>query len=63
LGIPTEDLKSIASILATGYLRHRHQLRRIASQLDSSATSSRHGHEVNGYENGERNGDRDAERD
>ena len=63
LGIPKEDLKSIASILAAGYLRHRDQLRRAVPRLDCSETSSRHGHEVNGYENGERNGDRDAERD
>lgn len=63
LGIPTEDLQSIASILAAGYLRHRDQLRRAVPRLDCSETSSRHGHEVNGYENGERNGDRDAERD
>src|SRR3984957_19877997 len=63
LGVPTEDLKSIASILAAGYLRHRDQLRRAVPRLDCSETSSRHGHEVNGYENGERNGERDAERD
>jgi hypothetical protein len=43
LGIPTEDLQSIASILATGYLRHRDQLRRAASRLDCSEASSAHG--------------------
>lgn len=52
MGIPTEDLQSIASILAAGYLRHRDQLRRAVPRLDCSETSSRHGHEVNGYENG-----------
>lgn len=61
MGIPKEDLQSIASILAAGYLRHRDQLRRKVPRLDCSETSSRHGHEANGYENGERNGDRDAE--
>jgi uncharacterized protein (DUF885 family) len=37
LDVPTEDLKSIASILAAGYLRHRDQLRRaleIANHAD-----------------------------
>jgi hypothetical protein len=34
LGIPTEDLQSIASVLAAGYLRDRDQLRRAASSLD-----------------------------
>jgi hypothetical protein len=37
LSIPEEDLKAIASILATGYLRHRDQLRRTTSPLDGSA--------------------------
>ncbi len=56
MGIPTEDLQAIASILAAGFLRHRDQLRSAVPRLDCSETSSRHGHEVNGYENGERNG-------
>lgn len=43
MGIPNEHLKSIAAILAAGYLRHRE-----ASRLACSATSSPHGHEVNG---------------
>src|ERR1035437_3596226 len=47
-------------VLARGYLRHRDQLRR-ETPLANSATSSRHGHEVNGHENGERSGDRDAD--
>jgi phage terminase large subunit GpA-like protein len=34
LGIPTEDLRSIARILAAGYLRHRKQLRRDAPGRD-----------------------------
>jgi Fe-S-cluster containining protein len=62
MGIPTEDLRSIARILAAGYLRLRDQLRQ-ETQLANSATSSRHGHEVNSHENGEQRGDRDAERD
>ena len=51
MGVPTEDLKSIVSILAASHLRHRDQLRRAVPRLDCSETSSRHGHEVNGYEN------------
>jgi hypothetical protein len=62
LGIPTEDLRPIARILAAGYLRQRDQLRR-ETQLANSATSSRHGHEVNCHENREQCGDRDAEID
>ena len=52
MGIPTEDLQSIARILAAGYLRLRDQRRRDIP-LDSPATSSPHGHEVNGLEKGE----------
>ena len=61
MGIPTEDLQSIAAILAAGYLRCRDQILRQA-QLDSSSSSSPHGHEVNDYENREREGDGDAKR-
>jgi hypothetical protein len=47
LSIPTEeDFQAIASTLAAGYLRLRDRRRR-ETQLANSATSSRHGHEVN----------------
>ena len=62
MGIPIEDLQSIARILAAGYLRHREHMRRQAS-LDCSTTQSAHGHEVNGHENGEPRGNHDAETD
>ena len=62
MGIPTEDLQSIASLLATGYLRYRDHIRS-QTRLDFAATSSPPGHEVNSHENGEWEGDRDAERD
>ena len=45
-------LQSIASILAAGYLRYRRRIRR-EERLDNPATSSPHGHEVNGTEKGE----------
>jgi len=50
--VPAEDLQSIASILAAGYLRFRSQQRR-QNQLDKAATPSLHGHEVNACEKGE----------
>ena len=39
MGIPTEDLKSIASILAAGYLRHRDHLRRAKTSVEVAATA------------------------
>jgi hypothetical protein len=45
LSIPTEDFRSIARILAAGYLRLCDQRRR-ESPLDSPPTSSPHRHEV-----------------
>jgi hypothetical protein len=48
LAVPTEELQSIASILAAGYLRYRRRIRRKDS-LDNPATSSPHGHEVNPF--------------
>jgi hypothetical protein len=47
--VPTEELQSIASILAAGYLRYRRRIRR-EEPLDNPATSSPHGHEANGPE-------------
>ena len=46
-----EDLDSIASILAAGYLKYRKQRRE--DLLDSAAEASPHGHEVNASEKGE----------
>jgi hypothetical protein len=40
LGVATEDLKSIVSILAAGHLRHRDQLRRAVPRLDCSETKA-----------------------
>ena len=62
MSIPAEDFRSIARILAAGYLRLRDQRRR-ESPLDSPPTSSPHGHEVNGLEKGETRGDRDAKKE
>jgi len=55
LSIPAEELRSIARLLATGYLRLRDHRRR-QPPLDSQPTSSPHGHEVNGLEKGEIDG-------
>jgi hypothetical protein len=52
MDVPAEDLQSIASILAAGYLRYRAQQRR-QNLLDKPVTTSLHGHEVNACENGE----------
>ena len=60
LAIPNEDLKSIASLLAAGYLRHIGRLREVAASLDCSVASSPHGREVNGHESEEQRGDSDA---
>ncbi len=60
MAVPIEELQSIASILAAGYLRYRRRIRREDS-LDNPATSSPHGHEVNGPEKGECHGDRSPE--
>jgi hypothetical protein len=46
-----EDLDSIASILADGYLRNRKNRRQ--DPLDTTAEASPHGHEVNASEKGE----------
>jgi hypothetical protein len=62
LAVPTEELQSIASILAAGYLRYCRRIRREDS-LDNAATSSPHGHEVNSTEKGEGLGDHGPERD
>lgn len=62
MGIPTEELKSMASILAAGYLRNIHQLRRDASALDSSVLHSAPRPDVNSHENGEKRGGHDGER-
>jgi hypothetical protein len=56
-----EELQSIASILAAGYLRCRRTRRE--DPLDNAGTSSPHGHEVNGPEKGEGLGDHGPERD
>ncbi len=50
-----EDLDSIASILAAGYLKYRRKHRE--DPLDSAAEASPHGHEVNASEKGEGRGD------
>ena len=55
MDIPPEDLQSIATILATGYLRHRAKACR-ENLVDKLAEPSLHGHEVNASENGGRNG-------
>ena len=47
-----DDLKTIAAILAAGYVRYRERWCRELS-LDSAEASSPHGHEVNGTEKGE----------
>jgi hypothetical protein len=60
LNIPAEDIRSIARILAAGYLRLRERRRR-ESPLASPPTSSPHGHEVNSLEKGETRGNRDAD--
>jgi hypothetical protein len=62
LAVPIEELQSIASILAAGYLRYRRRIQR-EERLDNPATSSPHGHEVNSPEKGEGIGDHDPERD
>ena len=54
--VPPEDLQSIASILAAGYLRYRSQKHR-QNQLANAATQSLHGHEVNASEKGEKEED------
>ena len=46
-----EDLDSIASILADGYLRYRKNQRE--DPLDTTREASPHGHEVNASEKGE----------
>ena len=46
-----EDLDSIASILADGYLRYRKNRRQ--DLLDTTTEASPHGHEVNASEKGE----------
>ena len=51
-----EDLRSIASILATGYLRYR----RRKDSLDLAANLSLHGHEVNAVEKGGLDSDADS---
>ncbi|MBI3680574.1 MAG: hypothetical protein HY235_09280 [Acidobacteria bacterium] len=53
-----EDLDSIASILAAGYLKYRKKRRE--DLLDTSAEASPHGHEVNASEKGEGRGDPDS---
>jgi hypothetical protein len=55
MAVPIEDLQSIAAILAAGYLRHLQRCRE--DSLDSAATSSPHGHEVNASEKGDALGD------
>ena len=52
MAVPAEDLQSIASILAAGYLRYRSHQRR-QNLLDKAATPSLPGHEVNTSEKGE----------
>lgn len=52
MDVPAEDLQSIATILAAGYLRYRAQRSR-QNLLDNPATPSLHGHEVNAHEKGE----------
>ena len=52
MDVPVEDLQSIASILAAGYLRYRSHQRR-QNLLDNPATQSLHGCEVNASEKGE----------
>ena len=49
--VPPEDLQSIASILAAGYLRYRNQQRR-QNQLANASIQSLHGQEVNAPEKG-----------
>lgn len=56
--IPTEDLKSIARILAAGYLRLRERRRR-ELPLDTTATSSPDRDVVNDSQTGDRSGNRD----
>jgi len=55
MAVPIEDLQSIAAILAAGYLRYLQ--RRREDSLDSAATSSPHGHEVNALKKGDGLGD------
>jgi len=52
-----EDLDSIASILASGYLRYRQKRRE--DPLATSPEASPHGHEVNASEKGEGFGNED----
>jgi hypothetical protein len=46
-----EDLDSVATILADGYLRYRTNRRQ--EPVDTTAEASPHGHEVNASEKGE----------
>jgi len=52
MDVPVEDLQTIASILAAGYLRFRAKRRR-ENQLDKAATQSLHVPAVNACEKGE----------
>jgi len=56
MAVPTEDLQTIATILAAGYLRDRRSLQS-EDPLDPGATSSPHGQEVNASEKGDALGD------
>jgi len=56
-GLPADDFAAIVKILAAVYLRYRERLRR-QNSLDVAATTSVHGHEVNGTEKGNLIGNR-----
>jgi len=56
-----EDLDSIASILAAGYLKYRKKRRE--DLLDTSTEASPHGHEVNASEKGETRGNPGSQSD
>jgi hypothetical protein len=56
-----EDLDSIASVLASGYLRYRQKRRE--DLLATPPEASPHGHEVNASEKGEGLGNPDSQAD